>query len=346
MRADRRAHSDGDAVLMFEAAAADRGRRLDVVVAQRFPQYSRSRVALLAGRGQVLVDGAPRKPASRLRTGQRVEILGPHADPISLDPEAIPITIVHEDADVLVVNKPAGLTVHPAPGHPRGTLVNAVLARVSRLSRIAGSLRPGIVHRLDKDTSGLLVIAKTDAAYRSLVAQVGARTVTREDLALVRGTVRRDAGSIAAPIGRHPTRRTRMAVVPGGRPAVTHYEVLERFAGATLLRCRLETGRTHQIRVHLLHIGHPILGDRTYGGAPTAGLSRQALHAARLEFTHPRSGERVTYVAPVPEDLEPLLARLRSGVPIGKGPGQPFARDAVAASEPRKQMRSGPRRFG
>ncbi len=297
---------------MFEAAAADRGRRLDVVVAQRFPQYSRSRVALLAGRGQVLVDGTVRKPAFKLRSGQRVEVLGPHADPISLEPEAIPIAVVHEDADVLVVNKPAGLTVHPAPGRPRGTLVNAVLAHVPALSGIAGSLRPGIVHRLDKDTSGLLVIAKTDAAYQSLVAQVGARTVTREYLALVRGTVRRDAGSIAAPIGRHPTRRTHMAVVPRGRSALTHFEVLERFPGATLLKCRLETGRTHQIRVHLLHIGHPIVGDRTYGGARAAGIARQALHAMRLEFTHPRSGERVAYAAPVPEDFERLLARLRA----------------------------------
>ena len=297
---------------MFEAAAVDRGRRLDVVVAQRFPQYSRSRVALLAGRGQVLVDGTVRKPAFKLRSGQRVEVRGPHADPSSLEPEAIPFAVVHEDADVLVVNKPAGLTVHPAPGHPRGTLVNAVLARVPALSGIAGSLRPGIVHRLDKDTSGLLVIAKTDAAYQSLVAQVGARTVTREYLALVRGTVRREAGSIAAPIGRHPTRRTHMAVVPRGRPALTHFEVLERFPGATLLKCRLETGRTHQIRVHLLHIGHPIVGDRTYGGARAAGIARQALHAMRLEFTHPRSGERVAYAAPVPEDFERLLARLRA----------------------------------
>jgi 23S rRNA pseudouridine1911/1915/1917 synthase len=267
----------------------------------------------------VLVDGAPRKPAFRLRGGQRVDVLGPHADPISLHPEAIPIAVVHEDADVLVVNKPAGLTVHPAPGHPRGTLVNAVLARVPALAGIAGSLRPGIVHRLDKDTSGLLVIAKTDAAYRSLVAQVGARTVTREYLALVRGTVRRDAGSIAAPIGRHPTRRTRMAVVPRGRPAVTHFEVLERLPGATLLKCRLETGRTHQIRVHLLHLGHPLLGDPTYGGVRAAGITRQALHAARLEFAHPRTGERVTCVAPVPEDLERLLARLRGGAVVEVG---------------------------
>jgi 23S rRNA pseudouridine1911/1915/1917 synthase len=290
----------------------DRGRRLDVVVAERFPSYSRSRVALLAGRGQVLVDGTARKPAFRLQAGQRVRVLGLPSDPVSVDPEAIPLIVVHEDTEVLVVNKPAGLTVHPAPGHPRGTLVNAVLARVPDLSGIAGSLRPGIVHRLDKDTSGLIVVAKTDAAYRSLAAQVRARTVTRVYLALVQGTVRRDRGVIAEPIGRHPTRRTRMAVVPHGRHAVTHFEVRERFAGATLLECRLETGRTHQIRVHLLHIGHPILGDPVYGGARATGMHRQALHAARLEFTHPRTGGLVTCTAPLPADFAALVARLRA----------------------------------
>lgn len=306
------ADPDGDAVRIFEAAAADRGRRLDVVVAKRLPAYSRSRAALLASRGQVLIDGAPRKPAFRLRAGQRVQILGLPSDPVSLAPEAIPIAVVYEDADILVVNKPAGLTVHPAPGHLRGTLVNAVLARVPELSGIAGSLRPGIVHRLDKDTSGLLVVAKTDGAYRSLAAQVRSRTVTRVYLALVRGTVRKDAGVITAPIGRHPRRRTRMAVVPRGRHAVTYFEVRERFPGATLLECRLETGRTHQIRVHLLHLGHPIIGDPLYGSARAAGMDRQALHAARLEFTHPRTGERATFTAALPEDFAKLRAHLRS----------------------------------
>ena len=306
------ADSTGSPVLIFEAAAADRGRRLDIVAAERFPAYSRSRVALLAGRGQVQVDGAPRKPAFRLRAGQRVQILGLPSDPVSVDPEAIPIAVVYEDADVLVVDKPAGLTVHPAPGHLRGTLVNAVLARVPGLSGIAGSLRPGIVHRLDKDTSGLLVVAKTDLAYRSLAAQVRARTITRVYVTVVRGVVRRDAGVITAPIGRHPTHRTRMAIVPHGRPAVTHFAVRERFPEATVLECRLETGRTHQIRVHLLHIGHPILGDPVYGGARAAGLQRQALHARRLEFTHPRSAERVICTAPIPDDIAGLLRRLRA----------------------------------
>jgi len=239
-------------------------------------------------------------------------VLGAPSDEVSVAAEAIPLQVVHEDADVLVVDKPAGLTVHPAPGHPRGTLVNAVLARVPDLSGIGGSLRPGIVHRLDKDTSGLLVVAKTDAAYRSLAAQVRSHTVTRVYLALVRGAVRREAGVIAAPIGRHPTHRTRMAVTPRGRPAVTHFAVRERLPGSTLLECRLETGRTHQIRVHLRHIGHPILGDPVYGGAPAEGIGRQALHASRLEFTHPRTGTRVVYTAPVPADFAGLLAHLRA----------------------------------
>jgi len=305
----------------FEAAAADRGRRLDVVVAVRCPEYSRSRVATLAGRGQVLVDGRPQKPAFRLRAGQRVRVLAPPHDPLGVGPEPIPLRIVREDADILVVDKPAGMTVHPAPGHPQGTLVNAVLAHVPELSGIAGSLRPGIVHRLDKDTSGLLVIAKTDAAYRSLVSQLRARAVTRAYLALVRGTVRSDREKITAPIGRHPVHRTRMAVVPRGRPAVTHVTVVERLGGATLVECRLETGRTHQIRVHLRHLGHPVLGDPVYGGAP-GGIARQALHAARLEFTHPRTGERIVCTAPLPEDFARLLDTLRRG----GSPGAPASR--------------------
>lgn len=311
--------------MTFEAAAADRGRRLDVVVAVRCPQYSRSRVATLAGRGQVLVDGRPQKPAFRLRAGQRVRVLAPPHDPVGVSPEPIPLRIVHEDADILVVDKPAGMTVHPAPGHPQGTLVNAVLAHVPELSGVAGSLRPGIVHRLDKDTSGLLVIAKTDAAYRSLASQLRAREVTRVYLALVRGTVRSDRERITAPIGRHPVHRTRMAVVPRGRPAVTHVTVVERLGGATLVECRLETGRTHQIRVHLRHLGHPVLGDPVYGGAP-AGIARQALHAARLEFTHPRTGERIVCTAPLPEDFARALDALRRGGPPGAPAGRAGSR--------------------
>jgi 23S rRNA pseudouridine1911/1915/1917 synthase len=229
---------------------------------------------------------------------------------------------VYEDDDILVIDKPAGLTVHPAPGHRRGTLVNAVLARVPNVTTASGALRPGIVHRLDKDTSGLLVVAKTDTAYRSLAAQIRARSVTRIYLALVRDGVRGDAGVIRVPIGRHPRHRTRMAVVPSGRPAATNFEVRERLPGATLLECRLQTGRTHQIRVHLRHIGHPVLGDPVYG-VRAAGIRRQALHAVRLAFTHPRTGHPVCFTAPLPEDFAALLERLRRLKPQTGGRARP-----------------------
>jgi 23S rRNA pseudouridine1911/1915/1917 synthase len=295
----------------FDAAAADKGRRLDVVIAAHVPSLSRSRIAQLAGDGFVRVDGRPRKPAFRVRRGQAVEIAVPPPAPSGVRPEAIPLEIVLEDGDLLVVNKPAGLTVHPAPGHPSGTLVNALLSAVGDLAGIGGELRPGIVHRLDKDTSGLLVVAKSDAAHRALAAQFKAHTAQRTYLAVVRGRVRRDEGSITAALGRHPVRRTRIAVVPRGRSAVTHYAVLERFRDATLLACRLETGRTHQIRVHLAHTGYPLIGDPVYGRARAPEIARQALHAARLEFTHPRTGRRVTCTAPLPDDMTRLLARLR-----------------------------------
>ena len=329
----------------FEAAAGDRGRRLDVTIADRLPQYSRSRAAHLAGRGQVLVDRARRKPAFRLRPGQRVQVLAPPADPLLVGPEAIPLAVVHEDADVLVIDKPAGLTVHPAPGRPGGTLVNAVLARVPGISGIGGALRPGIVHRLDKDTSGLLVVAKTDTAYRSLSAQLRARTMGRVYLALVRGTVAANSGVISAPVGRHPTHRTRMAVVPRGRPAVTVYRVRERLHGATLLECRLETGRTHQIRVHLLHAGHPVLGDPVYGGAGVRGLERQALHAARLEFLHPRTGKRLVFDAPLPGDIHALLDRLRREA-AAPAPRHDSAHPHPAAGRARKNAKTRARTAG
>jgi 23S rRNA pseudouridine1911/1915/1917 synthase len=297
--------------MVFLAEARDHGRRLDAVIAERLPALSRSRIARLAGAGLVMVDDVPRKPAFRLRTGQHVRVRVPPPEPTGVAPEAMPLEVVYEDGDLLVVNKPAGLTVHPAPGHRSGTLVNAVLARVPDLPGIGGTLRPGIVHRLDKDTSGLLVVAKTELARRDLAAQLQAHTVRRTYLAIVRGRVRQDEGTVSAPLGRHPVHRTRIAVVPRGRPAVTHYAVVERFADATLLACRLETGRTHQIRVHLTHIGHPVLGDPMYGRARAPGIHRQALHAARLEFTHPRTGRPVVCVAPLPQDISRLLAYLR-----------------------------------
>ena len=312
--------------LEFRTAAPDAGRRLDVVVAERLPQLSRARAAHLAADGRILVDAVPRKAAFRVRPEQQVRVLVPPPAPSGLQAEAIPLDVVYEDPDLLVVNKPAGLTVHPAPGHASGTLVNALLARVPDLPGIGGTIRPGIVHRLDKDTSGLLVVAKSDEAQRSLSAQLKAHTVVRTYLALVRGRVRRDEGVISEPVGRHPVHRKRIAVTPRGRPAVTHYTALERFPAATLVACRLETGRTHQIRVHLTHLGHPILGDPVYGRAHVADMQRQALHAARLEFVHPRTGRRLVCTAPVPEDFARLLARLRaegrtpaSGVPHRSG---------------------------
>ncbi|HLW46473.1 MAG TPA: RluA family pseudouridine synthase [bacterium] len=334
----------------FETAVPDDGRRLDVVVAARVPSLSRSRIARLADAGDVRVDGHPRKPAFRLRPGQSVEIAVPPPEPSGVRPEAIPLDIVLEDQDLLVVNKPAGLTVHPAPGHPSGTLVNALLSAVRDLAGIGGALRPGIVHRLDKDTSGLLVVAKSDAAHRALAAQFKAHTAQRTYLAVVRGVPRRDSGTIRAPLGRHAVRRTRIAVVPHGRDAVTHYTVLERFRDAALLACRLETGRTHQIRVHLAHAGHPLFGDPVYGRARAPEIARQALHAARLEFMHPRTGRLVACSAPLPDDMVRLLERLRRESPpngrddagganvrrgtYGNAPDPAEAGDASSRSEP------------
>jgi 23S rRNA pseudouridine1911/1915/1917 synthase len=327
------ASSAGTAFHRFETAGSDDGRRLDAAVASHVPSLSRSRIARLADEGRVRVDGKPRKPAFRLRPGQTVEIAVPPPAPAGLLAESIPLDIVLEDQDLLVVNKPAGLTVHPAPGHPSGTLVNALLSAVRDLAGIGGALRPGIVHRLDKDTSGLLVVAKSDAAHRSLAAQFKAHTAQRTYLAIVRGRVRRDAGTITAPLGRHPVQRTKIAVVPRGREAVTHYTVLERFRDATLLACRLETGRTHQIRVHLAHAGHPVLGDPVYGRARVPEMARQALHAARLEFTHPRTGRRVTCTAPLPDDMARLLARLRHGVPRERGDAEARAGTVETAGD-------------
>lgn len=305
------------------------GERLDRFLSSR-PELglTRSHVQRLIERDLVRVDGRPARASRRLRGGERVEVVRPDPEPVSARPEPIPLNVVYEDADLLVVNKPRGLVVHPAPGHAGGTLVNALLARCPDLEAINDALRPGIVHRLDKDTTGLLVVAKTPAAHLALARQLRERRVRREYLALVRGQPP-DEGTVDAPIGRHPVHRKRMAVVAGGRPAVTHYRVLERFpdpggaagrgprGGYALLLVRLETGRTHQIRVHLAHAGHPVAGDPVYGGGRRGrpgelGLEGQALHAARLAFVHPRTGVPVAFEAPPPADLAAALARLRA----------------------------------
>jgi len=295
------------------------GQRLDQALSQLLPQFSRSRLAQWIREQQVELDGRAALPKARVYGGEKVRIM-PLPDPaaVAARPEQIPLDVVYEDATLLVINKPPGLVVHPGSGNWSGTLLNALLAHAPQLAAIP---RAGIVHRLDKDTSGLLVVAKTLEAQTSLVRQLQARTVKREYLALVHGKIAR-AGKIEAPIGRHPARRTRMAVTARGKPAVTHYEVLHRYPHATLLRCRLETGRTHQIRVHLQSIGHPLVGDPAYGrhrildagDALLAQFPRQTLHAQRLELTHPASGKPVAWEAAPPFDLQTLLDALEREV--------------------------------
>ncbi len=293
--------------------AAHDGSRLDVFLRARLPELSRSRIHALIVSGHVRVEGEARKPAARVHRGQEVTVEIPAPEPAALRPEPMPLDVRYEDADLLVVNKPPGLVVHPGPGHPAGTLVNAILAHVPDLAGIGGVLRPGLVHRLDRDTSGLLVVAKNDATLRALQAAVKARAVVRRYLALVHGRVVPVEGTIEAPIARHPRHRQRMAVVPGGRAAVTRYRVVEQFAAAALVEATLLTGRTHQLRVHFAHVGHPVVGDRVYGRRRESwGMGRQALHARRLTFTHPRTGALVDVEAPLPEDMSAALERLRS----------------------------------
>jgi 23S rRNA pseudouridine1911/1915/1917 synthase len=286
------------------------GERLDVFIARRLPELTRSRVKRLIEDGCVAVAGERAKPALRLESGQRVSVEMPAPVPSRALPEEIPLDVLYEDGDVLAINKPAGMTVHPAPGHASSTLVNAILAHCSDLSGIGGVMRPGIVHRLDRDTSGVILVAKNDAAHRSLARQLKDRMVEKTYVALVEGTPKPAEGVIDAPIGRDPRRRERMAVLEGSREAVTAYRVIERFAGYSLVEARPKTGRTHQIRVHLAAIGHPIVGDRVYGKR-TLLLSRQFLHARQIAFEHPRTAERMTVEAPLAQDLDETLRRLR-----------------------------------
>jgi 23S rRNA pseudouridine1911/1915/1917 synthase len=284
------------------------GLRLDQALARLMPQESRSRLARLIDEGHVRVDGAQAAGRMKLRSGEAVEVqLRPREALEAVRAEAIALTVVHEDRDLLVIDKPAGLVVHPGSGNWAGTMLNALLHHAPDA---AGLARGGIVHRLDKDTSGLLVVARNEPAQLALVRQLQARTVKRTYLALVRGTVAAH-GKVEAPVGRHPVHRTRMAVVAGGKPAVTRYRVRERFTSHTLLECELETGRTHQIRVHLASIGHPIEGDAVYAGRAPRLMGRQALHACRLAFIHPRDGEAVSFESPLPADFRALLEGLR-----------------------------------
>ena len=298
----------------FEVDGALAGKRLDVFLALESKSLTRSYVQKLITNGLVSVNGSPAKPSYRVKEGDIVILRLPPPEGLELRPEPIPLDICYEDGDVVVVNKPRGMVVHPGAGNFSGTLVNALLYHCRDLSGINGVLRPGIVHRLDKFTSGLLVVAKNDASHLELARQLKERKVKRRYIALVHGRVKNQCGTVDAPIGRDPKNRQKMAVVfKNSRPAVTHYRVIEYLDGYTLLEVRLETGRTHQIRVHMSYIGHPVAGDDKYGPSkPGLGLTGQFLHAASLGFYHPRSSVYMEFEAPLPEELAAVLSRLKS----------------------------------
>lgn len=283
--------------------------RIDKVLGHHLKQFSRSQIQKWVTDGNVTVNGQPVKPKYKLTVGDQVVVSPEAPQKIDLEPENIPLDIVYEDDDVLVVNKPQGMVVHPAPGHPNHTLVNALLYH-SPLSTINGEFRPGIVHRIDKDTSGLLMVAKNDMAHRSLAAQLKAKTNQREYVALVHGVIKQEAGTIDAPIGRSRKDRKKQAIVSDGRHAVTHFKVLKRYRHYTLVSCRLETGRTHQIRVHMKSIGHPLAGDPLYGPRKTLPGKGQYLHARELGFKHPRTGKQLLFTAPLPDYFQRMLDHL------------------------------------
>lgn len=293
--------------------------RLDRYVATELPDLSRTYLQQLITEGRLLVDGQSRRAAFKMTPGQVVTVSLPVTEEFELEPQDIPLDIIFEDDDILVVNKPAGMVVHPAPGHPRDTLVNAVLFHAPDIS-IQGSTRPGIIHRLDKDTSGVMVVAKSNRAQISLVEQWQGRAVTKHYTALVSGVIEEDTATVDAPIGRNQVNRQQMTTTRSGREAITHFTVLERFDDATLLDVRIETGRTHQIRVHLAFIGYPVVGDALYGNKVSARVAerveaqRQFLHATSLGFRMPSTGKPRSFVAPLPEDLEAVLERVRESV--------------------------------
>ena len=296
------------------------GRRLDVIIASHTSNCSRSFLAGLIQKKVILVQGEVKKPGYRVKTGDRisVNIPPPKPEPVLSEPEPYDIDILYEDKHIIVINKEPGLVVHPAPGHNKGTLVNRLLYHCPELEGIGGKLRPGIVHRLDKDTSGTIVVAKNDAAYINLAAQFKSRKIKKLYLALVFGVVKAESGSISLPIGRHPSNRKKMSTLSRkSRSAKTFWKVIERFTGATFLEFDLKTGRTHQIRVHCAAINHPVLGDPIYGGKKAAkkfptSVPRQMLHAWRLEFAHPVTEEAMTFESPIPPDMKKLIETLRN----------------------------------
>ncbi|MBI1797345.1 MAG: RluA family pseudouridine synthase [Candidatus Eisenbacteria bacterium] len=315
--------------LDLTVAAPEGGERLDRFLAAAQPDLSRSRLQALIKGGHVSVNDRAARASQRVKAGDRVRVEVPAPEPSELIAEAIPLTVVHEDADIVVIDKPAGLVVHPGAGVRQGTLVHALLHRYPEVAGVGGAGRPGIVHRLDRDTSGLMVVARTPRAYRALVEALRSRAVRRTYAALVWGVPRAVSGAIETAIGRHPRDRKRMAVVPrGGKPARTRWEAVERLGIATRIAAHLDTGRTHQIRVHMEHIGHPVIGDKVYGRAKrdlslreserslaaevTSCLPRQALHAIELELLHPATGARMSFDSPLPEAFERVLALLRA----------------------------------
>lgn len=300
-------------VRTFIVDQADKDERLDVYLVRQAQEISRSHIQKLISAGQVTVKGRQAKANYKVQPADVVELTVPEPEPLEVVAEAIPLDVLYEDEDVIVINKARGMVVHPAAGTHRGTLVNALLDHCEDLSGIGGTVRPGIVHRLDKDTSGVMVVAKSDRAHVSLAGQIKDRTAGRKYLALVHGNVKADDGVIDAPIGRHPSDRKKMAVTfQHSREARTKFRVLERFGNYTLVECKLFTGRTHQIRVHMAYIGHPVVGDPKYGpkNSPFA-IAGQALHSAELVFAHPVSGAELRFSAPLPKDMENILAQLK-----------------------------------
>lgn len=313
--------------IRLRASEESKNQRLDAFLASSLDGLTRSQATRLIESGEVAVNGRAVSKSYKLAGGEDIAVTLPEPEPVEAVPQDIPLDVVYEDADVIVVNKPSGMVVHPAPGHPDGTLVNALLYHCAgTLSGIGGALRPGIVHRIDRDTSGLIIAAKNDAAHQYLSAQLADHTLARTYECIVVGALREDRGTVDAPIARHPTDRKRMAVVAGGREAVTHWEVIARYPGYTHVRCRLETGRTHQIRVHMSWQGHPLFNDERYGGDRIlkgttfskyrqfvencfAVLSRHALHARSLGFVHPTTRETVYFESELPADFRALLGK-------------------------------------
>ncbi|UOQ43118.1 RluA family pseudouridine synthase [Halobacillus salinarum] len=296
----------------YEVLENDQSKRIDKLLTDIISDASRSQIQSWLKNDRVEVNGTAVKSNYKVQRGDQISWTIPEVEPLELTAENIPLEIIHEDEDVIVVNKPSGMVVHPSAGHESGTLVNALLYHCRDLSGINGVERPGIVHRIDKDTSGLLMVAKNDLAHQSLVQQLSNKTVERKYVAIVHGDISHEYGTIDAPIGRDPKERQRMAVVEDGREAVTHFQVLEHFKDFTYVECTLETGRTHQIRVHMRYINHPLAGDPKYGPRKTWGLNGQALHAKSIGFSHPRTGEWKKFEVEAPQDFKEMLEYLQN----------------------------------